>query len=157
MRLNRCPACGAACSDTAEWCTLCYAELRPTPPTVEVAPPAAAPDAGFTDPHPLPGASPSPVPVPEPLADPPILTAAAATAVVAPEPRWPCTACGALMPMPEPACTVCDSPFLRDPVGVPLGGLAAMPPARRALLMVVGSLLLMGVFLLLALIVGSLL
>ncbi len=183
VRLNRCPACGAVCSDTAEWCTLCYADLRPRQPAIAVAPPGEVPAAGFCDPHLAPEptadarsrtgsqpvavvAPPDDVPAagtgeqhraPEPSADTRVLTAAEAVAAVASEPRWPCGACGELMPIAEPACTVCGAPFLGETAAPPLARFAAMSPGRRALVMVVGAVALMALFMLLALVVGSLL
>ncbi len=146
VRLNRCPSCGAACTDSAEWCTLCYADLRPK----QVVEPAI---------EPAPVASPAHVDPPvEPAVDEaPVFTAAAAATAVAREPKWPCSGCGELMPLEESTCTVCGTPFLRDPVATPLASVTSMAPGRRALLMSVGVVLVTGVFLLLMLVVGALL
>lgn len=51
----RCPRCGAHVRQDADWCTLCYADLRPAPPEPEPEPTAAVPPHDpLTDPLPAP-------------------------------------------------------------------------------------------------------
>jgi hypothetical protein len=48
MDIDRCPSCAAAVRRGAEWCTLCYADLRPAPAVADRAPypkPSVAPTA----------------------------------------------------------------------------------------------------------------
>ena len=114
---ERCPACGAAVRASADWCTLCYADLRPAPPPPE---PVAAP---------VPVAAPIPVAVsvaatavqgsavggPDPLSAPLALldgsvVEPAATPVVQVG-RWPCFGCQASNLMTDDACMSCGLPF----------------------------------------------
>ncbi len=52
----RCPRCSAHLRAGSEWCTLCYADLRPAP---EPPPATAAPDPAPVDLPPLPAADPA--------------------------------------------------------------------------------------------------
>ena len=48
MDIDRCPSCAAAVRRGAQWCTLCYADLRPAPAVADRAPypkPSVAPTA----------------------------------------------------------------------------------------------------------------
>lgn len=94
----RCRACGAAVPEQAQWCSLCYADLRPPAPArepvgVPAGPPMAA-DAG--DPA-APAAAAQPVRTPQPPRQ---------------EPRWPCPRCGASVLMSLEACPDCGAAFL---------------------------------------------
>ncbi|MFN2626553.1 MAG: hypothetical protein ABR520_10785, partial [Mycobacteriales bacterium] len=50
MPADRCPRCGAAVKTGAEWCTLCYADLRPPPrrPVTQPAGPSHGPRGSTT-------------------------------------------------------------------------------------------------------------
>jgi RNA polymerase subunit RPABC4/transcription elongation factor Spt4 len=93
---DRCPACNAAVTAGAQWCTLCYADLR----VRETVP------AGPVAPVVLPG-----VPVAdEPVVDEPVVKAAAISGK--PVAGWPCLGCGALVPLADNVCPQCFRPFL---------------------------------------------
>jgi hypothetical protein len=106
---ERCPACGARLAPAAQWCGLCYTDLRPAPvpaapaqPATEVVPPqrpAAAPVV-----HPATGAQPTVSTTIPPAVHP---TAAGAT-----RPAWPCSGCGASVDVELDACSACGAPFL---------------------------------------------
>lgn len=93
----RCPACGARNSPTADWCTQCYADLRP-PPTAESAPtPDADADAGrgrVTEDR---GTGPED----EPSRD---------VRSVEGEVEWRCGRCGTWSPLDAVTCVTCDGP-----------------------------------------------
>jgi hypothetical protein len=64
MDIDRCPSCAAAVRRGAEWCTLCYADLRPAPAVADRAPypkPSVAPTAKaspvYAEPHAAPPAA----------------------------------------------------------------------------------------------------
>ncbi len=114
---SRCPRCGGALKPGAQWCGLCYADLRPAP-----APPPPPPEPAPAPVVPTPpAAAPLFAPVPprdaldgEPFDD------AVTTAEIAPPARkgWPCVECGALNPFDFEACAACGLPFgagLRTP------------------------------------------
>ena len=95
--LTACPACGAALRPGAPWCTLCYADLRPTPepdpvPTIEA----------YAEP------APAPLTVSQPPAgtDPPVATDPPAG------PTWPCSRCDRRNGFALDACTACGASFL---------------------------------------------
>ena len=113
---QRCPACGARLAPAAEWCSLCYADLRPAP-----APSATA------DLQPAPGSEALPAPraaagmptgtatdVPTAGAPPVKPSAAAASPLVTgiARPTWPCAGCGASVDVDLDACLACGTPFL---------------------------------------------
>lgn len=88
----RCPTCGGRNAESAEWCSLCFAPLRETPP-VEVAPPVdVAPPA------------------------------AAASTATSSDGRfrrtddgldWRCAACDRWNPIERQTCASCSEPFVR--------------------------------------------
>ena len=108
---GRCPSCGASVRAGADWCTLCYADLRPAPPPPPPPPPA---------PEPVAVAAPVPVAVsvaagPDPLSasyDEVLGAALAGTPLAGPpEPTWPCFDCGGANSYDETACTTCGAVF----------------------------------------------
>lgn len=122
---NRCPLCSALVRPGSQWCTLCYADLRPAP----VVQPAAEQHAraergpqpklqdGAFDPLTAPlalldreeGAPGGQVDV---AGDPPAGKHAARSAE--PEVGWPCARCGTIVPFDESSCTACGAGFLEN-------------------------------------------
>src|SRR5438067_4190522 len=87
-----CPSCGAALRPDAQWCSLCYHDLRPAPPVAPVTPPPAY---GGLDPLTAPLLDLVLPPPAEPAA--PVEPAAPPAPVGVPEQRgqsWPCSRCG---------------------------------------------------------------
>jgi hypothetical protein len=112
----RCPACSAAVSAGAPWCTLCYHDLRPTP---QGAVAASAVEAGVLadrvdaaalrlDP---PAFDPLTAPA-EALGLPSPREAAPVGAAAAPASVWPCAACGTANSYAVSACGACGTGFL---------------------------------------------
>ena len=101
-RAARCPSCGALAGAGAQWCGLCFADLRPGPPPEPTEAPTEAPA--------------------EPAAEPTAGTAAgtaaepaAGTATPLHRPdrvTWPCGGCGASVDVALDACPVCGLAFL---------------------------------------------
>jgi len=124
----RCPQCAALVRPGSQWCTLCYADLRPRPiePVVPVAPVApVTPSAG------APTSSALAVEPFDPLTAPLALLERGGVApetgeVAAETPAsvkagWPCARCGATVALDETSCTSCGAGFLEgtltdDPV-----------------------------------------
>jgi hypothetical protein len=109
---ERCPSCGARLAAAAQWCGLCYADLRPAPaPSATATPPA--PPARDAVPSPRPAA------VAAPAATDPSTSDAIAPIAVQPapaggtaRPTWPCASCGASVDVDLDACSACGTPFL---------------------------------------------
>jgi ribosomal protein L40E len=118
-RTTACPSCGAGVRPGADWCSLCYHDLRPAPAAVTV--PQPSPAYGESDPLTVPLLDlllPA-VSAPAPLAEAPAV----------PEPAqqpagnsWPCLRCGARNALDADTCQECFSPFL--------GGASAGPSLR---------------------------
>jgi hypothetical protein len=125
----RCRACGAAVPSEAQWCSLCFADLRePAPVRERVSVPAAPADAegleqaaaparndARPDPDVLLGLSEAPAAAAtadaEPSSDVPFGTPAG------PEIEWPCLRCGAQVLMSLDACPSCGAGFLAGATG----------------------------------------
>jgi hypothetical protein len=153
MTGSRCPACGAATPETVPWCSLCYADLRPVPAaavpatrtlaSVDVPPaasgaladaapdpltapistllsPPAEPTAPTDAPPPDPGSSPVDVETLPGVVDPQV---AAAT--------WPCTRCGAGVPLLLDACDECGAGFLAGAIPPPKTSLPIVGDVQR--------------------------
>lgn len=108
MTTDRCPACSAAVTPGAPWCTLCYADLRPAP-VAPVAPALAElslPAAESVVVSTLP---------PHPILDAPVHTRPVMAA-----PGWPCRSCGTTVALAEDACPTCGTTFLEPDAGVSL-------------------------------------
>ncbi len=104
----------------APWCTQCFTDLRPEPQERPV-------EQSIQQPL-LPAALPAQPQEPAPVVH-----------SDAPDPRWPCTACGAANPLSVAACAACGAGFLSslretEPplLVVPgVGDLAALSRAQR--------------------------
>lgn len=113
----RCRACGAAVPTEAQWCSLCFADLRePAPVREPVSVPAAAvaavaesvaaapSTAPRIDPNALLGLPERPAHAEPPAAEP--------EGASAEEVKWPCARCGEQVPLSLDACPACGSGFL---------------------------------------------
>jgi len=155
---DRCPRCAALVRPGAQWCTLCYADLRPASPQ-----PAREPQPA-PSPHSTTAVTSSDIfdPLTAPLAllergaeEPaPAQTSTADPAPANPAPKqagWPCATCGATVPLDEPTCTSCGAGFLEGtlPVDPLLGRLSkgAASSQAKVLIMVGGSLGLLALIL----------
>lgn len=152
--MTTCPSCRAAVRFDAEWCTLCFAVLRapdpapapeplPEPPAVELFTALAQPTPGDVSPVGDPLTAPLGELVPDARAPEP---AHAGPAGEAPEPTWPCTACGTANPLAASRCGACGTAFLGSASSTPslvvpgLGDLGALSRGQRALAAVVAAL-----------------
>jgi RNA polymerase subunit RPABC4/transcription elongation factor Spt4 len=120
----RCPHCSALLRSGAQWCTLCYADLRPT--QVQPAPEPVA--VSTREPSYAAGGAPAEV---DPLTAPMSALEAAAHALLrqsepgtegepsAPPVGWPCTGCGEVVSFDEDACPSCGTRFLDGARGEP--------------------------------------
>lgn len=145
MTPDRCPHCRAALAPGAQWCSLCYADLRVREPEPVVAPvlePVLVPAGeGSTE-----SASAA-----APAAAPPGSDGARAAG-------WPCLSCGALVPMDENFCTQCGASFLPPDaeLDVPwVGDPRRLSTGAKAGIMIGGTVLVMAVLLLVLLVGGS--
>ena len=139
MTSDRCPSCNAAVTASAQWCTLCYADLR-VPQTV----PATAP--AVTE---LP---------PDPILDAPVFQAPAVARQQAK--GWPCHGCGSMVPMEDDTCSHCGRPFLPSDtvpsLALPgVGDLGGMDRGQRLFLSLGAAGVVTGLIVLLAFIGGS--
>jgi ribosomal protein L40E len=120
--IDRCPHCGAAVPPAAQWCTLCYANLRPG--REERPDPLTAPLDTLL--APADAVPPSPPVCAAPVSAAPV-SAAAAPAAAAPAAAvldgvgatWPCP-CGTAVPIADDRCPACFTPFLGGSSGVDL-------------------------------------
>ncbi len=158
---GRCPRCAALVRPGSQWCTLCYADLRPAPAEPEPQPELEPAPSQHSVPPPNATAQPATAAASSDLFDP--LTAplallerdseGPAAAESAAEPStvakagWPCATCGATVPLDEPNCTSCGAGFLEGtlPVDAVLGRLSAgshgaVSNQTKVLIMVGGSL-----------------
>ncbi len=117
MQNDRCPKCAATVRKDADWCTLCYADLRPAP----TPPPRTAPVAHVAAP------APAYAPTGSDLLDAAHELVAASVGGADSAPSlpvdsgrpaaagklvgWPCTACGEINAFEVAACGVCGAPF----------------------------------------------
>ena len=135
-RVSHCPACAGLLGPGAQWCGLCYADLRapapqdvaaqvpparpgssPRAPARAESPSGTAPDAAD---EPAPAAPGPPALVVLPLVDPPVPVGAV-------QPGWPCSVCSSVVPYESDACPVCGAGFLSALTGsglpkLPIGG-----------------------------------
>lgn len=119
----RCRACGAAVPAAAEWCSLCFADLRQPAPVRE---PVSVPAS-------VPGAPPA-VAEAAALASPTAAVASAAVSLPSPrstvatpvgdKARWPCPRCSELVALSLDACETCGAGFL---AGATTAALARLP------------------------------
>ncbi len=182
---TRCPKCGAFARPDADWCTLCYAALR-TPAVPEVPlpetrepdtrePATAEPVSGGparrpAGRHAARASAPSPQAQLDPLTAPLALLENAGVAPgagaedaaddaaddEAGRPYWPCTVCGAEVPLDESACPECGGAFLDRAIGTPDSPLVGFVLSKpKPLLMIGGSLGLVALLLLAMYVFGS--
>ena len=160
MTTERCPACGAAVTASAQWCTLCYADLRvpvasvPAPAVDAQAVLAAAPLQA-----PAPGAQPVELP-PDPILDAPVIKAAPVAGQELS--GWPCLGCGAKVPLADDACPHCGSRFLpadeMPSLALPgVGDLTRMERPQKIVVMVVVSTVVTALLIAVAFLAGSVL
>jgi hypothetical protein len=117
--VSHCPVCAGVLGPGAQWCGLCYADLR-APAHPQVAPEVsrtgalsggvAADGPGDRSPGP-------PALVVLPLVDPP-------APVGAVQPGWPCSICSSVVPYESDTCPVCGAGFLSALTG---SGLPRLP------------------------------
>lgn len=152
--MSHCPACAGLLGPGAQWCGLCYADLRaPAPPDVapQVArtrpgsPLGSAAVDGSDDPPPAAPGPPALVVLP--LVDPP-------APVGAVRPGWPCSVCSSVVPYESDACPVCGAGFLSALTGsglpkLPIVGTPGAAARRSAWLL--AAVLLVGLAMLLTL------
>jgi ribosomal protein L40E len=141
LRTTACPSCGAGLRPDAQWCSLCYHDLRPA--AAPVVAPQPSPEHGGDDPLTAPlldlllPTAPATAPVAPPPAV-PVPMAAAPVAAAAAEVTWPCTRCGAHNALTANACRDCGSPFLGGAAEAPalvlpgVGDLAKLSRGNRA-------------------------
>jgi len=132
---SRCPRCAALVRPGSQWCTLCYADLRPAPAPALVVQPVAeqAPyleHAAHADPA---GGGFDPLTAPLALLEREPGRVAEVVAVTGPAQggdvrpagkhaapaaesnlRWPCATCGAMVPFDETSCPACGAGFLEN-------------------------------------------
>jgi hypothetical protein len=112
----RCPRCGAFARAESQWCTLCYADLRPAPEPVAVAVPVGAAGSATADIDPL--TAPLDVVVrgrhAAPLADP-----SGEAAGSTPDKGWPCASCDTVVSFDDSVCPTCGTGFLDGARGEP--------------------------------------
>jgi hypothetical protein len=135
----RCRACGAAVPAEAQWCSLCFADLRePTPVRERVSVPAASAAALAEVPV---AASPAPNgvrPDPDALlglppagADDAAESTAEEDAEAPQEPKWPCLTCGEQVPISFDACHSCGAGFLAGSTRQPSARLPVVGDLQR--------------------------
>jgi len=175
---ERCPRCAALVRHGSQWCTLCYADLRPAPvppPLQAVSPPASGTVAGVVNDIATRGATAGeafdPLTAPlallervsgEPLSDRASYDESPAESpAVTKTAYWPCLRCGANVTIEESACTSCGAGFLEsaaDPAVAIRGfsfGSEGPSKQTKVLIMVGGSFGLLIVLLGLMYLVGT--
>jgi hypothetical protein len=131
MTGSRCPACGAATPETVPWCSLCYADLRPVPAAAvpasrhvatEDVPTAASGRSQDASADPL--TAPISTLLKRPAAAPEALEGVGEQLPGVVEPvldaaSWPCSRCGAQVPLALDACGECGAAFLAGAIPPP--------------------------------------
>lgn len=108
MAHNRCPDCSAALRPDAQWCGLCFRNLRAVPAPVQPAPVQPAPQAAPAIPATTVLAPPIPSQPGAGRHGPP-LQPVGTTPVQA---GWPCATCSLLVPLQSEVCPSCGASFL---------------------------------------------
>jgi RNA polymerase subunit RPABC4/transcription elongation factor Spt4 len=109
--LSRCPACSAAVRPDAQWCSLCYFDLRP--PRAEQPPQQTT--RREADDLTAPALMPVGAVLEHSNSSTPALTTPALTTPTSTAPDaagWPCTSCSAVVPLELEACPECGAAFL---------------------------------------------
>jgi hypothetical protein len=123
---EHCPACGARLAPAAQWCGLCFADLRPAPgpagsataataPVIDALPsPRAATPQAAAVPSAVPAAAPGTgTAVEAVLPDAAVAGGSGSTAAgTTARPTWPCSGCGASVDVDLDACSICGTGFL---------------------------------------------
>jgi RNA polymerase subunit RPABC4/transcription elongation factor Spt4 len=162
----RCPHCGALLRAGAEWCTLCYADLRPKPEPVAV----GAPVDQLTAPHPTLDAA-APLSALEAAALAIVhQTAPATTPATTPATGadssdaaggWPCTGCEEVVSFEENACPTCGTQFLDGARGEPdlldRIGPGGLPVSTQSLIIAGGAVAMIAIIVAAMYIIGMLL
>lgn len=131
MITDRCPACGAATAPNAQWCSLCYADLR-VPATVPITE-ALTVGAGTTAPRAestwstgvVDEVPPEPAHLPRPRGT-----------------SWPCHLCGEPRGIDEPECPTCGAGLLptEPSPALTLPGMGTVETnGQRAIVMIAGA------------------
>jgi hypothetical protein len=170
----RCRACGAAVPAEAQWCSLCFADLRePAPARERVSVPAGAETAAVAAETTEMTAALSTVARPagdDLLGLPEKVTEAVAAAPLAEptedeaaeEAKWPCLTCGEQVPISLDACHACGAGFLAGATTQPsvhlpvVGDLGRMSRNQRLALGFGLCLVVMVILVVLAAVVGHL-
>jgi hypothetical protein len=178
MTGSRCPACGAATPETVPWCSLCYADLRPVPAAAVPAPRHVATEdnpTAVTGRLEDPAADPLTAPISTLLELPTVPTVPIEAVEAAGEQlpgvvepvldaaTWPCSRCGAHVPLALDACDECGAGFLAGAIPPPtmsvpiVGDVSRLSKAQRFGLAAGLAAGIIVVFLALATVVGAVL
>jgi ribosomal protein L40E len=162
---DRCPACAARVPAGADWCGLCYADLRPAPPAPA---PVERPDP-LTAPLPAVEAAldldPIDVDVREPLtvgAPAPAGRRTGRHRAASAAPGWPCLRCDAHNDVADDVCAQCGAGFLSGvetaELVVPgLGPTSRIEKTHKVALVVGGTVVVMALLLVIAMLLGTVL
>ena len=138
---SRCPRCGALVRAAAQWCTLCYADLRPPAPAL--ADPTVTGAAALD-------------PLTAPLA---LLESLPETGASEPEDElitWPCSQCGSRVALDAAGCPDCGAAFMEgDAESDRLANLTSSP-GTKLLIMIGGSVVVGLVFFAILFLIASL-
>jgi RNA polymerase subunit RPABC4/transcription elongation factor Spt4 len=135
----RCPQCAALVRAGSQWCTLCFADLRPAPAPAPVA--VLEPSyAGAAGSGPI-DALTAPLSALEAAAQQIAATAQADSDVK--EVGWPCTHCEAVVSFDETTCPTCGAAFLAGARGEPdildRIGRTGLPTSTQAMIIAGGA------------------
>lgn len=154
----RCPHCSALLRSGAQWCTLCYADLRPKPAPEPVAVSAGAPSLTSGA---APGTPADSLTALEAAAQALVQQAAPGTEAdpsVAPK-GWPCTGCEAIVSFDEDACPTCGTRFLDGARGEPdlldRIGPGGLPVSTQTLIIAGGAVAIIAIILAAMYIIGT--
>jgi RNA polymerase subunit RPABC4/transcription elongation factor Spt4 len=154
----RCPHCSALLRAGAQWCTLCYADLRPKPEPEPVAVSAGTPSLTSGA---APGAPADSLTALEAAAQALVQQAAPGTEAdpsVAPR-GWPCTGCEAIVSFDEDACPTCGTRFLDGARGGPdlldRIGPGGLPVSTQTLIIAGGAAAIIAIILAAMYIIGT--
>jgi RNA polymerase subunit RPABC4/transcription elongation factor Spt4 len=163
----RCPHCGALLRSGAEWCTLCYTDLRPKPepaPAVSVREPSYAGASTGTPVDPLTAPLSDLEAAAQALAEKSASGATPDTAAdadpSAPAVGWPCSGCEAVVSFDDDACPACGTRFLEGARGEPdlldRIGRGGLPVSTQSLIIAGGAAAMIAVIVAAMYIIGTL-